>query len=265
MSLDRVRVVLVSPIYGGNVGSVCRAMKNMGLKQLVIAEPRPEFDWAAARPMAVHANDVLENRREFPTLREAVADCGLVAGTTARPGLYRAHAKTARDWAPRLVEAAADRPVALVFGTEDNGLDNDHLALCTQIIQIPSAPEYSSLNLAQAVMVVAYEMFVASGEFIPPRERAAEATSQQRERMFELWRQALLDIGFMEERKANHMMLGLRRILSRGPLTDPDLRILMGIVRQTLWIARQARDAGVGPQPSRVSRETRRSPPADAS
>lgn len=254
MQLDQMRVVLVSPIYGGNVGSVCRAMKNMGLRHLVIAEPRPEFDWAAARPMAVHANDVLENRREFSTLREAVADCALVAGTTVRPGLYRAHARTARDWAPRLVEAAASRPVALVFGTEDNGLSNDHLALCTQIIQIPSSEDYASLNLAQAVMVVAYEMFVAGGTFEPPRERAAEATSKQRERMFELWRQALLDIGFMEERKADHMMLGLRRILSRGPLTDPDLRILMGIVRQTLWIAQQAREAGVGPHPSRFAR-----------
>lgn len=260
-----MRVVLVSPIYGGNVGSVCRAMKNMGLTQLVIAEPRPEFDWAAARPMAVHANDVLENRREFPTLREAVAECGLVAGTTARPGLYRAHAKTARDWAPRLVAAAADRPVALVFGTEDNGLSNEHLALCTQIVQIPSSPDYPSLNLAQAVMVVAYELFVAAGTFEPPRERAAEATSTQRERMFELWRQALLDIGFMEERKANHMMLGLRRILSRGPLTDPDLRILMGIVRQTLWIARQAREAGVVPRPSRMARATGRATDATVS
>ncbi len=263
MQLDQMRVVLVSPIYGGNVGSVCRAMKNMGLRQLVIAEPRPEFDWAAARPMAVHANDVLENRREFPTLREAVADCALVAGTTARPGLYRAHARTARDWAPRLVEAAASAPVALVFGTEDNGLSNDHLTLCTQIIQIPSSPDYASLNLAQAVMVVAYEMFVASGEFKPPVERSPEAKSKQREHLFELWRQALLDIGFMEERKANHMMLGLRRILSRGPMTDSDLRILMGIVRQTLWIARQAREAGVAPKPSRVARAVRKTAARD--
>lgn len=260
MQLDQVRVVLVSPIYGGNVGSVCRAMKNMGLRQLVIAEPRPEFDWAAARPLAAHADDILDARRIFPDLPSAVADCGLVAGTTARPGLYRSHAKTVRDWAPHLLASAtAKQPVAILFGPEDNGLSNDHLKLCTQIIQIPSSPDYASINLAQAVMITAYELFVASGQFERPMEPHGEAPSSKREKMFEYWRQALLDIGFMEEHKADHMMMGLRRIFSRGPLTEADLRILMGIVRQTLWIAQQAKNAGVGPHPSR-----RRRPPPHA-
>lgn len=258
MSLDRMRVVLVSPIYPGNVGSVCRAMKNMGLTRLDVAGPRRGFAWEEARPMAAHANDVLDARRVWPDLASAVADCGLVAGTTARPGLYRAHAKTVRDWAPRLLAAAEDRDVALVFGPEDNGLSNDDLSLCTQIIQIPSSDTYPSLNLAQAVLVVAYELFVASGVFEPPAERTVEVPSVRRERMFTLWRQLLLDIGFMEESKADHMMMGLRRIFSRGPLTDADLRILMGIIRQTAWISDRARAAGVGPEPSRVGRARRR-------
>lgn len=256
MGLDNIRVVLVSPIYGGNVGSVCRAMKNMGLRRLVIAAPRPELDWTAARPMAAHAGDLLEARTEFPTLQAAVADCGLVAGTTARPGLYRAHAQTAREWAPRLLDTSERTPVALVFGPEDNGLSNEHLALCTQIIQIPSSDAYASLNLAQAVLITAYELFVASGVFIPSGEPTPEAPSIKRERLFGHWRQALLDIGFMEESKADHMMMGLRRIFSRGPLTEADVRILMGIARQTMWIAGRAREAGLGAEPSRHRRRT---------
>ncbi len=236
MSLDRIHVVLVDPLYGGNVGSACRAMKNMGITHLRIASPRADLDWGEAQVMAAHANDVLEARREYPTVAGALADCQLVAGATARPGLYRAHAKTARAWAPRLVEAAAAGPVALLFGREDRGLTNEELAFCTHIIQIPSSDLYPSLNLAQAVMVCAYELFVASGAFKPPAELSPEASSKMRERMFAMWREALLAIGFMSQDKANHMMLGLRRILSRGPLTVSDVRILMGMARQTLWV-----------------------------
>lgn len=239
MSLDNIRVVLVRPVYGGNVGSVCRAMMNMGIRDLAIAEPRAGTDWGEARKMAYRADSVLDRRREFATLAEAVADCGLVAGTTARAGLYRQHAKTPRDWAPILLEAAARSRVALVFGPEDHGLNNEDIALCTHLIQIPSSTEYASLNLSHAVIICCYELFCASGMYTPPEEESPEAPSELRERMFELWKEALLSIGFMEEQKAEHMMLGLRRILSRGPLTEIDVRILMGIARQTLWKAGQ--------------------------
>jgi tRNA/rRNA methyltransferase len=189
--------------------------------------------------MACHAERVLDGRKTFSTLAEAVADCGLVAGSSAREGLYRGHARTPRDWAPRLLEAAANARVALVFGPEDNGLSNEDLALCTQIIRIPSTEEYASLNLSHAVMICCYELFLASGVFEPPREWAVEAPSAMREALFAKWRQALLDIGFMKEDKADHMMLGLRRIWSRGTLTDKDVDILMGIAAQALWCARQ--------------------------
>ena len=235
-ALDNIRVVLTSPLYGGNVGSVCRAMKNMGLSRLAIAAPRPEgLDPLDVRRMAHHAYDVYEARGEFPTIEEAVADCGLVAGTTARPGLYREHARTPREWAPRLLEAALDAPVALLFGPEDRGLTNDELKPCTQIVQIPSSRAYPSLNLAQAVLICGYELFVAADVFEPPEERSPEAPSALRERMYAFWRQTMLETGFMKEEKADHMMLGLRRALSRGPMTVADVRILMGMARQTLW------------------------------
>ncbi|HIE10693.1 MAG TPA: RNA methyltransferase [Kiritimatiellae bacterium] len=246
-ALSNVRIVLVKPIYGGNIGAVARVMKNMGLRDLALVTPRPDVDWNEARRRAYRALDVLENARRFPSLEEAVGDCGLVAGTTARGGLYREHARTPREWAPRLLEAALDTAVALVFGPEDRGLTNEEIAECTQVIQIPSSHDYPSLNLSHAVMVCCYELFVASGTFCPRQERSAEAPSHLRERMFAMWRSALLEIGFVNEEKADHMMMGLRRILSRGPLTVADVKILMGIARQAQWCGATVRSRGIDP------------------
>lgn len=237
--LDHIRIVLVNPIYGGNVGSACRAMMNMGLSRLVLVNPRPGMNMEDASQMACHAGSILNNRQVFDTTAEAVSDCGLVAGTSNRGGLYRDHSKTPREWAPRLLAAARDTPVAILFGSEDNGLSLDDLALCTQFIRIPSSEAYKSLNVAMSVMVVASELFNASGTFEPPQERSEECPSAMREAMFAKWRQALLAIGFMSADTADHMMLGIRRILSRGPLTEKDVQILLGMASQTQWAANQ--------------------------
>lgn len=237
---------MVNPLYSGNVGSVCRAMANMGLSDLALVSPR-KLDMEEARMMCCSATDILESLRVFDSLDKAVADCGLVMGASARPGLYRSHAQSPRELAPRILAAAQASKVALVFGREDNGLTNEELATCTQIIRIPSVDDYKSLNVSQAVMICCYEMFVASGQYVPPAEPSEEAPSVVREQMFALWREALLKLGFMKEDKALHMMLGLRRILSRGKLTSNDVKIMMGIARQAMWAADKARDAGTGP------------------
>jgi tRNA/rRNA methyltransferase len=235
--MDNIRIVLVSPLYGGNVGSVCRAMANTGISDLAVVAAR-NLNMQEAEMMACHAGHILEARTVFDSLEAAVADCREVVGTTARGGLYRQHAATPREQAGRILDVAQSGRVALVFGREDNGLDNAELALCTQIIQIPTTDAYSSLNLSQAVMICCHELFVASGTYEPPAEKSEDATSDLRERMFALWRQALLDIGFMEPAKADHMMLGLRRILGRGRLTVDDVHILMGMARQSSWASR---------------------------
>ncbi|MDD5521284.1 MAG: RNA methyltransferase [Kiritimatiellae bacterium] len=237
MSLDNIRIVLVNPIYGGNVGSTCRAMANMGLSDLALVAPM-SINMDEARKMACHATHILESKTEFSSLAEAVTDCGAVMGTTARNGLYRQHAKTPREWASKAVEVAKTGKVALVFGREDNGLSNEELAICTQIIQIPTSDEFKSLNVAQAVLVCCYEIFIAYDTYEPIQEKSPEAPSEVRERMFEIWRDTLLTIGFMKEDKADHMMQGVRRILSRGTLTVDDIRILMGIAKQARWAAR---------------------------
>lgn len=237
MGLDNVRIVLVGPLYGGNVGSVCRAMANMGFSDLGLVAPR-RLNMDEAKMMACHATDILDNRTEFTSLAEAVADCGAVMGATARTGLYRQHAKTPREWAGRAVAEADKGKVALIFGPEDNGLTNEDLALCTQIIQIPTTEAYTSLNVAQAAMICCYELFVAGGSYEPPLEKSPEASSELRERMFMLWREVLLRVGFMKEDNADHMMLGLRRVMGRGALTVDDVHIMMGIARQADWAAK---------------------------
>jgi len=235
MSLRNIHVVLVRPLYGGNIGSVCRAMKNMGLTQLRLVAPHEAVDWSEAVKMAVSAADVLDARETFANLPDAVAECVQVAGTTNRQGLYRAHSYTPREWAPVFLGSARAHPVALVFGPEDNGLSNEELALCSQIIRIPSSPNYSSLNLSQAVMVCCYELFLATGHFQPSGEHHPEAPSVMRERMVAMWDEMLRDIGFYEDEKAEHMLMAMRRIFSRGKLSVADVNILMGVARQTRW------------------------------
>ena len=244
--MANIRIVLVGPLYGGNVGSVCRAMANTGLSELTLVSPAATLDYNEAKMMAVAAGDILAQRQEVGTLEEAVGDCGLVMGTTVRPGLYRQHVKTPREWAPDILASAAGSKVALVFGRENWGLTNEELAICTNLIQIPTSPDYPSLNLSQAVLICCYELYVASGTFVPPVEKSEECPTKTREHMFRMWHDMLMEVGFMNEQKAGHMMLGVRRIFSRSPLTTDDVNILMGIARQTLWKARQG--VGINPQ-----------------
>lgn len=240
--MEQVRIVLVDPLYSGNVGAICRCMANCGVHDLVIAEGSRDMDTVDCRKRAMHAETIMQNRRECSTLAEAVEDCIAVIGTTARKGLYRAHSKTMREWAPDLVQLAAAGRVALVFGTEDKGLSNDHLLLCTHLVQIPSHPDYSSLNLSHAVMICLYEMYVASGHFEPSEEISPPAPSGQRERLLMVWREMLQDIGFMNEEKSDHMMQGVRRIFTRDNLTLSDVKIMMGVARQSQWNAMKVKE-----------------------
>ncbi len=245
MGLENVRVVLVGPLYGGNVGSVSRAMANMGLQDLVLADAG-ELDWEEARMMACHARHVLDGRRTFATLADAVADCSLVIGTSARAGLYRQHARPPREMAREALSFSEAGKVALVFGREDNGLSNDELALCSRIVQIPTHAQTPSLNLSQAVLICCYELFLCGGDYEPPVEKSDWAVSESRERMFGIWRDLLLEIGFMKADKADHMMQGIRRVMGRGALTDDDVQIMMGVARQMQWAARTAKRHSAG-------------------
>lgn len=240
--LDNIRIVLVGTLYSGNVGSVCRAMANMGLSRLTLVAPRLLDGWEEGRRLAVHATDILDARRTCATLSEAVADCAAVVGTTARGGLYRATVQPPRVLAPAILSLAAQAPVAILFGREDQGLHNDEIARCTHLVRIPVDPRYQSLNLAQALLIVAYELYTATGAYVSPVEEAVSlATQATKEALMAKWRQAMLDVGFTDEPKADHMMQGFRRIFSRGVKTDPDARIMLGVAHQMSWAGRQAK------------------------
>ena len=249
-ALRNIRIVLVRPMYGGNLGSVCRAMKNMDIGQLAIVQPRDTMNFSEAQQMSMHALDVLEARQQFDTLAAAVADCTRVYGTTVRKGLYRAHCKSPREWAPDLLADAGGGQVALVFGPEDSGLANEELAMCTNLIKIPSSTWYPSINLAQAVMICCYECFLAAEHYEPPKEFHPDAPHAMRERLYVMWQEMLHEAGFLDDHTSEHMMMAFRRIFARGKLSEADANIMMGVVRQVQWKFRHPEQKSDTPPPA---------------
>jgi tRNA/rRNA methyltransferase len=235
--LENVRIVMVHPRGSGNIGSIARAMKNTGLRELaIVGKARVGSFWA--RAMAVRGRDILSNARSCETVREAVADCRLVVGTTCRSGLYRDHSRSPRDVAAEIVAAAANGKVALIFGPEDHGLSNEDLKHCQLLITIPTHPEYQSLNVAQAAVICLYEIYLASlGEAV--KQTLPQARAEDIERLYDRMRTSLLKIGFLDSQNPEHMLFAFRRILGRTRLEERDVRILTGLFRQIEWYAEQ--------------------------
>ena len=240
--LDNIRIVLVGTLYTGNVGSSCRAMANMGIRHLRLAAPNLQNSWDEGERLAVHATDIMNAREEFASLEEAVADCIAVVGTTAREGLYRQHVKSPRDLAPDIVSLASQGPVAVVFGREDKGLVNEEIAQCTHLLRIPVSEGYTSINLAQAVLISCYEIFAASGSYVPPHEKAPPAPQAQKAQLMKNWAEMLRGIGFMKSEQTDHFMQGFQRVFSRGVYTKDDAALLLGVARQALWASKNRID-----------------------
>jgi tRNA/rRNA methyltransferase len=235
MSLENIQIVMVRPRGSGNLGSIARAMKNTGLRELaVVGKARTQSFWA--RAMAVHGRDILSSALSYETLRDAVADCKLVVGTTCRAGLYREHSRTPRDIAGEIVAGAAHGKVALIFGPENHGLSNDDLKHCQVLITIPTSPAYQSLNVAQAAVICLYEIYVASSGDAA-KQSLPQARAEDIERLYDRMRTALLKIGFLDSQNPEHMLFAFRRILGRAKLEEKDVRILTGLFRQIDWYA----------------------------
>ncbi len=229
--------VLVRPQSAGNIGAAARALKNMGFADLREVAPEASNRRMAAA-MAVHAADVLAASRTYGGLDSAIADCTLTVGTTCRPGLYRSGTGSVRDTAAQLVPLSRTNRIAIVFGPEDHGLTNRELKLCQRLVTIPTAPGYPSLNLAQAVMVVAYELMMAAGAPAQSAERAPEFVPvAEAEAMLARMAEALLAIGFLPEDNPDHIMFALRAILGRSGISARELDILNGIASQIRWVA----------------------------
>ncbi|HEX9690677.1 MAG TPA: TrmJ/YjtD family RNA methyltransferase [Gemmatimonadales bacterium] len=210
-----------------NIAAVVRAMKNFGFRDLRLVEPE-EYDVHRIEGIAHNSYDVLERVRMFPTLDEALADCIVVVGLTARQRTAKRNVVRPRDVAPSLVERAAAGTVAVVLGPEDRGLSNADLDRCHQSVVIPTSPEFPSLNLAQAFTVMAYELYVAAGvnAFKPPRRRAEAARQEQLEQLFRDVERTLDVIEFFKTRNPEPIMRTLREVARRRALDRREVKLL---------------------------------------
>ncbi|MFN7184541.1 MAG: RNA methyltransferase [Thermomonas haemolytica] len=248
---DRLRIVLVGTQHPGNIGSAARAMKTMGLSRLVLVAPEkaPDRDTQA---MAAGADDLVEAAPVFASLAEAVADCRWVLGATARSRRVQLEPLHPREAAARAVAATASGPVALVFGRERTGLDNEELQLCHAAIHIPSDPAFPSLNLAAAVQVLSYELRCALlGEAGPapaaartPPPAAGAASHAELEGFFAQLAETLDQIDFHKGRAPESAMRKLRRLYLRANLDSADVRLLRGVLADAQRMARLAGQAG---------------------
>lgn len=233
--LSGFKIVLVETSHPGNIGAVARAMKNMMINDLCLVSPLM-FPNADATARASGADDILSKAVVCDTLQEAIADCQIVLGASARDRSISWPSLTARECAEKFVIAEGEKPkVALVFGRENSGLKNHELDLCHFLLRIPCNTEYSSLNLAAAVQVVCYELFVATGQkvesSIGDKDKETLATMKQMELFYQHLQQTLDDIGFLHVDKSQSIMRRLRRIFNRIALDTKELDILRGIFR----------------------------------
>jgi tRNA (cytidine32/uridine32-2'-O)-methyltransferase len=243
----RIRIVLVGTQHPGNIGSAARALKTMGLRRLVLVAPQ-RFPHADADMMAAGADDVLAGAVVHETLAEAVADCRLVLGCTARSRRVQLEELPPRRAAARTLEVArAEGEVALVFGRERSGLENDELQLCHAAVHIPASEDYSSLNLAAAVQVVAYEvrvaMLAAAVDAVDDPQAASHdppASHAQMEGLFAQLAQTLDAIDFHKGRAPDSAMRKLRRLFLRVGLDEREVRLLRGILADAQRMARLA-------------------------
>lgn len=233
-SLSNIHVLLCRPRYGGNIGSAARAIKNMGLGRLVLVAAEDHME-SEARMMAASAGDVLEQASRFDSLDDALAGYDLALAVSRRLKSSRQRIMTPREALGAVYRAAAGRGAVLVFGPEDSGLNAREVAVCHGVVSIPADEGYPSLNLAQAVMVMAWELR-ASLEDGAARVRSFGGPSSQE------WHQALGQVeavlemsGFFVRNPRDRVMLHLAEIFSGGVQTSQDARIVRGIFRRIAW------------------------------
>lgn len=225
---ENIRIILVNTSHPGNIGSAARAMKNMGLSELYLVAPM-QFPHRQAQDMASNASDVVDNAIVVDTLEQAIADCHLVVGTSARDRTITWPMLMPREFAEKASTESKESKIAVVFGREQSGLTNEELHLCHYHIHIPSNPEYSSLNLAAAVQVITYELRLA---FLAPATQEKwdypYATAKEVEGFYEhLWR-VLTELDFLNPPR--QLIARLRRLYNRARMDVMEVNILRGVL-----------------------------------
>ena len=235
-TLPHIKIVLVNTSHPGNIGATARAMKNMGLSRLALVNP-VDFPSGVAVGRAASALDVLEQAEVVNTLGEAIADCALVIGSSARSRSLPWPMLTPEQSTAKLIKESQSAKVALVFGREDSGLNNEELQLCHFHVQIPASPEYSSLNLAAAVMVLCYEIRRAVLRDEEADDKAEDeywdqerATVKQVEYFYEHLERVLVEIDFHDPDNPRQLMQRMRRLFGRVRIDAMEMNILRGIL-----------------------------------
>ncbi len=232
--LSQIRVVLVETSHPGNIGSSARAMKTMGLSELSLVRPR-KFPHPEAVALASGAIDVLEQATVFDSLEEALSDCHLVIGSSARERNLQIPFLSPDNFANKIFEPSFSGNTALVFGREHAGLTNEELYQCHYHINIPTNPKYSSLNLAQAVQVLSYELRVfwlkenQNTQVVSGHQQRVAAVGEV-EGFYRHLEETLIDIDFMDRTQPKKLMAKIRRLFNRAHLNQDEINILRGIL-----------------------------------
>lgn len=227
--MKSIRTVLVGTSHPGNIGAAARALKTMGMAGLVLVEPAL-FPHPEADARASGADDLLRAARVCGSLDEALTGCEFVLGASARQRTIPWPCLSPRAAAERVAGEFRDRPVALVFGREQSGLDNAELERCHALVTIDADPGYASLNLAAAVQVLAYEMRVAHAAAAEPPRREPLATADELEQLYRHLERVMLDTGFLDPANPRHLMRRLRRLFGRAQPDRNELNILRGLL-----------------------------------
>lgn len=232
-----IRIVLVNPSHPGNVGAAARAMKNMGLKQLVLVAPQ-EFPDPRAIWRAASARDLVESAQVVDTLDEAIAGCQLVVGTSARERRIPWPLVEPRAMAEQVFAEPAENRIAVLFGREDSGLTNEELQRCNLHVNVPTHEDYRSLNLAMAVQIISYELRMRSlARELRPEQPMDEwdeplATSDDVERLYEHLFATLAELKFYDPANPKQLETRLRRLFNRTRLDKMELNILRGVLTE---------------------------------
>jgi len=242
VNLANIAIVLVQPNISENIGAAARAICNMGLRRLIVVDP-PRCDLTRVCKMATQAAlDVVEEMEVFTGLDEALRDFGYVVGTTARLGGQRQVIRDPARLAEMLVPVSAENQVAILFGPEDRGLTNEDLRFCHLVATIPTA-DFSSLNLAQAVMVVCYELFRCSLE--TPKEFTPRLANRfELDAMYAQLKDVLMRICFINPANPDYFMNNLRHFGTRMQLRAKEVQIIRGICRQIDWYGKHCLEQG---------------------
>jgi tRNA/rRNA methyltransferase len=244
-ALDNVRIVLVGTQEPMNLGAVARAMQNFGVRDLCLVAPEPRVQRDLTLPpevsnayrMAVHSGDILRYASQANTLAEAVGDTQWVVATTVRErGLYPGPVLTPAAMAQQLLPLAGAGKVALVFGREASGLRADEVDLAQSIVRIPTSPKQPSLNLAQAVLLICYELFALENSPPPPETDLAQ--HEALERLYEDLREYMLQIGFTDQKRIPYAVTRFRRLLNKAQLSPGEVQFLRGFLHQSRWHAK---------------------------